>query len=86
MIDLDGWRSADARAKCCVHGHPEPACDGDRRWAPCLPTEYVYCQHGVDMRSRTRDSEPRCCYCRGITRRQRNPATWRAPSGDVVRS
>ena len=78
MITLDGWRSADARARYCQHGCPEPSCDGDRRYAPCLPGEYVYCAHGVDGRAVTKAGEPSCSYCRGITRRYRNPDTWRA--------
>jgi hypothetical protein len=80
MITLDGWRS-DALTRYCAHGSPEPSCEGDRCYAPCLPTEYVYCAHGIDARARTSTDEPRCAWCRGITRRLRNPSTWRAPSG-----
>lgn len=63
----------------CPHGSPQPACDGDRLSAPCLDGEYVYCVHGVDLRRQTRNGEPHCPWCRGITRRQRNPSTWRRP-------
>jgi len=76
MITLDGWR-ADALTRYCAHGSPEPACEGDRRYAPCLPGEFTYCAHGIDTRARTKDAEPSCSYCRGITRRYRNPGTWR---------
>lgn len=61
----------------CPHGEPEPLCDGGRGAAPCLSAEYVYCAHGVDSRQRTKEGEARCAYCRGITRRYRNPDTWR---------
>jgi len=72
--------SADTGARYCIHGSPLPMCEGTRLTAPCLPSEYVYCQHGVDQRKRTTKGESHCSYCRGITRRFRNPDTWRPPA------
>jgi len=76
MLALDGWRAA-AQLRYCAHGAPLPACDGDRLSAPCLESEYVFCAHGADSRKLTRNCEACCPWCRGITRRYRNPDTWR---------
>ena len=69
----------DTTGRFCVHGQPEPMCEGTRLTAPCLPSEYTYCAHGVDQRKRTKDGASHCSYCRGVTRRHANPDTWRPP-------
>lgn len=52
-------------------------CEGSSRTAPCASSEYTYCAHGVDTRKLTRDNQPRCAYCRGVSRRIANKDTWR---------
>lgn len=57
----------------CPHGSLQPSCDGGRASAPaCLPDEYRYCQHGVDLTLETRSGHLRCPYCRGVNRREAN--------------
>jgi hypothetical protein len=61
----------------CPHGNV--ACTGnpDQGIAPCLPGDHHYCGHGYDAAMATKDGQPRCPHCRGVTRRQRNPETYR---------
>lgn len=77
MITLDGWGSALTRY--CQHGDPEGTCTGARGYAPCAQDEYTYCQHGGDIRATTKEGAPRCPWCRGVTRKQRNRDTWQPP-------
>jgi hypothetical protein len=70
-MSLDGWSAGATRY--CTHGSPEPACGGGPLIAACLPADYRYCAHGVQLWG------DHCAYCRGVTRRQRNPDTWQPP-------
>ena len=71
------WRSAPAATGYCPHG--APLCTGNpaQGVAPCLPIDHHYCGHGYDANLATKDGQPRCPDCRGVTRRERNPDTYR---------
>ena len=73
----NAWRSAPATTGYCPHGLV--ICQGNpaQGVAPCLPGEHHYCGHGYDTRLTTKDGQPRCPHCRGVTRQQRNPDTYR---------
>jgi hypothetical protein len=74
-MSLDGWRYAPTPY--CPHGCPLPSCQGSvaSGVAPCADGDYRYCAHGVPLKV-TRDGQPLCAACRGVSRRQRNPDTW----------
>jgi hypothetical protein len=56
----------------CVHGRPiGTECDLSKAFR-CAPTDYLYCPHGVNVATTTVDGAPRCPYCRGVTRHDRN--------------
>jgi hypothetical protein len=69
--------NAPAATGYCQHGLP--VCNGNPNQgvAPCLPSEHHYCGHGYDHDLATKDGQPRCPHCRGITRPQRNRDTYR---------
>lgn len=70
------WRSAPATGYC---PHGAPLCTGNpaQGVAPCLPVDHHYCGHGYDANLVTKDGQPRCPDCRGVTRSSRNPDTFR---------
>jgi hypothetical protein len=56
----------------CTHGvemGDRPPCNVCQRKA-----DFHYCAHGVDQWAATDESEPRCPFCRGVTRSARNSA------------
>ena len=61
----------------CTHGSSPCTGNPTADVAPCLPTEHHYCGHGYNAKQATNDGQPRCPYCRGVTRRERNPDTYR---------
>ena len=73
---VTAWRSAPATGY-CPHGAALCVGNPDQGIAPCLATEHHYCGHGYDHDLTTKDGNPRCPHCRGVTRRQRNPDTYR---------
>ena len=83
----NAWRSAPATTGYCPHGLV--ICQGNpaQGVAPCLSGEHHYCGHGYDTRITTKDGQPRCPHCRGITRQQRNRDTyrrWRDPNQTAI--
>lgn len=64
---IDGW---------CPHG--ERPCRGDPEHGlpACADAEHRYCPHGVRRSLTTTEHEPRCPYCRGVKRPDRNRDTY----------
>lgn len=88
MID-NARRFAPAATGYCTHGQPLCTGNPDQGVAPCLPGEHHYCGHGYDSSLTTKDGNPRCPYCRGITRARSNPDTyrrWRDPNQTAIRT
>jgi hypothetical protein len=77
------WRGA-ATTGYCVHAQSPCRGDPDRQLPACLASEHHYCGHGVDSRQVTSDGQPRCSYCRGVTRREKNRDTWRPRRPDIA--
>jgi len=64
----------------CAHGRPiGTACDLPPA-TRCRPADYVFCAHGVSVSTATVDGAPCCAYCRGVTRRDRNPRVTAGPN------
>ncbi len=68
----------------CPHGQNPCIGNPDRGIPPCHPGEYIYCAHGIDDRALTKDTDSRCPYCRGVTRKERNRDTWRPRRGSTL--
>jgi DNA-directed RNA polymerase subunit RPC12/RpoP len=47
------------------------------RSAPAATGYCLHCGHGYDANLVTKDGDPRCPYCRGVTRARSNPDTYR---------
>jgi hypothetical protein len=60
----------------CTHGSTFCVGSPDRGLPPCLPSEHIYCAHGVDQRTTTSRFEQRCPYCRGVRASQVNRTTY----------
>ena len=86
-MTANAWRYAPAATGYCTHGQPMCTGNADQGVAPCLPGEHHYCGHGYDTQLATKDRQPRCPHCRGITRQQRNRDTyrrWRDPNQTAI--
>lgn len=80
-------RYAPAATGYCGHGLVVCTGNPDQGVAPCLPADHHYCGHGYDTHLTTKDGDPRCPYCRGITRARSNPDTyrrWRDPQQTAI--
>jgi hypothetical protein len=68
--------TGEAQNGYCPHGEVICPGDPDKGLAGCGPGDYHYCGHGFDARLTTSDGQPRCSFCRGVSREQRNRETF----------
>lgn len=81
---MSAWTSSGAINGYCAHGQSPCTGNPSEQLAACLASEHHYCAHGIDARTSTKEGSHKCPYCRGVTRRERNPDTWRPRRPDIA--
>ena len=76
--DPHPWRHppTQTRTAYCPHGAHPCAGNPTSGLPPCAADEHRYCPHGIDQKRTTKDHDPRCAYCRGVSARKKNPDTY----------